>query len=356
MSLSLKPLHTELNYIDTYIQKINLHTQITNLESQTKLDDFWDNPKKAQKISSDLAHKKKIIKNYNLLKTTYENLESMQSILSEEEFLNEIQKLQSQLIKLKTELFLSGKYDNYNAIIIITTGAGGIDANDWTEMVMKMLLKYIEKQKWNTQILDLQAAEIAGIKSATIRVFSGKKIYGYLKSETGNHRLVRPSPFNAKHTRETSFCHVEVVPEISTKKETTLLDKDLKIDTYRAQGAGGQHVNKTDSAVRITHLPTGIVVQCQNEASQHQNKAQALQVLLSRVQAKQEQELLNKQNNLKQGITHASFGGGHIRSYVLDDRYVKDTRTEYKTSQVEKVLEGELQEFIEIYIAKNVQK
>jgi peptide chain release factor 2 len=348
MDISL--LTNQVDAAQNYLAKKDVLTLISQLETEVKTPDFWDTPKIAQQKSSQLAELQKIVKTWQEIKLTLNNLIEIAEILSAEEMETELEQLSQKINQAKIELWLSGKYDNHNAIITLTVGAGGVDANDWTEMVMTMLLKYCDKKKWRTEVLDLQTAETAGIKGATIRVSAKGKIYGYLKSEAGTHRLVRRSPFNAGNTRETSFANVEIVPEIEDSSNLNINDKDLRVDTYRAQGAGGQHVNTTDSAVRITHIPSGIVVQCQNERSQLQNKIQAMKVLTSRLAEKIRQENELKQKALKSNKVHASFGGGHIRSYVLDDQYVKDQRTGLKTSQTEKVLQGELDPFIEAFI------
>lgn len=348
----LSDISTEIEKAKTHLGKQGVFSKINDLEAKTHASDFWDTPQEAQKISAELGQLNKLKNAWEHLEITMKNLEEMAEFLSEEELKKELENLEKELHQAKVDLFLSGKLDDHNAIVTLTVGAGGVDANDWTQMVLRMLLKYCENKNWKTEIIDTQDAETAGIKGATFRAFGGAQIYGHLKSENGTHRLVRPSPFNAKGTRETSFANVEVVPEVETNEEVRIDEKDLKIDTFRAQGAGGQHVNTTDSAVRITHIPSGIVVQCQNERSQHQNKDRAMKVLQSRLAEKIRQEQEAKQNALKSDKVHASFGGGHIRSYVLDDRYVKDTRTDLKSTQVEKILDGDLDNFIEAFITQ----
>ena len=338
-----------------FLTNQKVESSIEKLEKQMKQEDFWDTPQEAQKTSSELANLQKIKNEWQEIEDTVNNFFEIQEILEEQEFEKEYTLIEERIHKARIELFLSGEYDNKNAIITLSVGAGGIDANDWTEMVLKMLLKYCEKQNWKIEILDTQKAESAGIKSAIFRVYGGRHIYGLLKSEAGTHRLVRPSPFNAKNTRETSFAQVEIVPELESNNNIIIEEKDLRIDTFRAQGAGGQHINTTDSAIRITHIPSNIVVQCQNQRSQHQNKESAMKVLQSRLADKQRQEREAKQQSLKSEKTHASFGGGHIRSYVLDDRYVKDVRTGLKSTQVEKILDGDLQNFIETFIESSHQ-
>jgi len=246
---------------------------------------------------------------------------------------------------------LSGELDSSGAIVQISAGAGGVDASDWAQMLMRMLLRYCEKKGWKTEILDETPAEEAGIKSATFAV-SGDFAYGLLKAEDGVHRLVRISPFDAQGRRQTSFAAVTVTPDIDDDIEVDINDADLKIDTYRAGGAGGQHVNKTDSAVRITHLPTGIVVQCQNERSQHSNKAKAMKMLRSKMY---DYELAKRE--AKAAADAAARlkieWGSQIRSYVLFPyQQVADHRTELKTSAVDAVLDGDLEELIRTYLLR----
>jgi peptide chain release factor 2 len=249
----------------------------------------------------------------------------------------------------ETQMLLGGPNDARNAIVAINAGAGGTDAQDWAEMLLRMYLRWSERSGFKTELIDYQAGEEAGIKSATFRV-EGDYVYGLLSGEAGVHRLVRMSPFNAGQSRETSFASVFVTPEIDEDIEIEVLEKDLRVDTYRATGAGGQHINTTDSAVRITHIPTGIVVTCQNQRSQHQNREVAMRVLKSRLY---ELELEKKQaeaNRLAESKRDISFGS-QIRNYVLHPyRLVKDVRTKHETSDVDAVLGGELDPFIKEYL------
>lgn len=249
----------------------------------------------------------------------------------------------------ETQMLLGGENDGRNAIININAGAGGTDAQDWAEMLERMYLRWCEYRGFKKELLDEQPGEEAGIKSATIRV-EGDYAYGLLSGESGVHRLVRISPFNAGGSRETSFASVFVTPEIDDDIEIEVLDKDLRVDTYRSTGAGGQHINTTDSAVRITHLPTGIVVTCQNQRSQHQNRDVAMRVLKSKLY---ELELAKKQaetDKLAENKRDISFGS-QIRNYVMQPyRLVKDVRTKFETSDVDGVLNGDLDEFIKQYL------
>jgi len=258
-------------------------------------------------------------------------------------------KLEEAYQKAHMELVLSGPYDRNDAILVLSAGTGGVDAMDWTDMLLRMYLRFAEKKGWKTTITEKTAGAEAGLKSATIEV-KGMMAYGLLKSEHGVHRLVRLSPFNAKNLRQTSFALVEVLPVTEEDETVTIDEKDLRIDTYRAGGAGGQHVNKTDSAVRLTHLPTGLVVTCQSERSQQQNKQQALSVLKGRLIQRMIEEKKERVDELKGGYKEAAWGN-QIRSYVFQPyTMVKDHRTGAETSQVHTVMDGDLDLFIEAYL------
>ena len=249
----------------------------------------------------------------------------------------------------ETQVLLGGENDIRNAIVAINAGAGGTDAQDWAQMLLRMYLRWAERQGFKTEVLDLQAGEEAGIKSATFRV-EGEYAYGLLAGEAGVHRLVRMSPFNAGQSRETSFASVFVTPEIDEDIEIEVLEKDLRVDTYRSTGAGGQHINTTDSAVRITHAPTGIVVTCQNQRSQHQNREVAMRVLKSRLYELEVEKKQAETNRLAESKRDISFGS-QIRNYVLHPyRMVKDVRTKHETSDVDAVLDGDLDSFIKEYL------
>lgn len=274
----------------------------------------------------------------------------------DEHSLDELRKTLTKLTKTtldaETEMLFAGQHDSANAIVEINPGAGGTDAQDWAEMLLRMYLRWAERKGFKTEILDQQPGKEAGIKSVTFTV-SGDYAYGLLKSEVGVHRLVRNSPFNAGHSRETSFASIDVVPEIDDNIEIEINDKDIRVDTYRSSGAGGQHVNTTDSAVRIAHLPTGIIVSCQNQRSQHQNREVAFKVLRARLyelEMQKKREILAKQEAAKMDI---SFGS-QIRNYVLQPyRLVKDTRTRYETGDVDSVLDGEIDPFIKEFLLQS---
>jgi len=258
----------------------------------------------------------------------------------------EIQKVQTRWEELRVLLYLSGEFDQGNCYLTVSGGAGGTEAQDWAAMLLRMYLRYCERQGWKTTLLEKTDGQEAGVKSATVLV-EGVPAYGYLKCERGTHRLVRLSPFNAKNLRQTSFALVEVLPVIPETEDLPIEDKDLRIDTFRSGGAGGQHVNKTESAVRITHLPTGIVVACQSERSQQQNRAQAMNMLRSKLLTKKRAEEAEQKQELKGAKQSADFGQ-QIRSYVLHPYHlVKDLRTDLETSDTDAVLDGAMQFFID---------
>jgi len=326
---------------------------------ETGKPDFWKDLEKAKTIQKEISDLEKEIKNWSDLETEIQNLISVAELAEEEndgKLLSEIAEkykvLESKFNKLELVTFLSGKYDKNNAILTISAGVGGRDAQDWASMLLRMYSRYCESKEWDTTILHESLGEEGGVKSATLEV-KGHYAYGYLKNEAGVHRLVRISPFSPNKLRHTSFAALEVLPEIEVK-DIQIKPEDLKIDTFRSSGPGGQNVNKRETAVRITHLPTGIVVSCQTQRSQSQNHEKAMQILASKVHSlelKREEEELAKTKKIKK----SAEWGSQIRSYVLHPyQMVKDHRTEYETSQVEKVLNGALDEFIEAELKSNV--
>jgi peptide chain release factor 2 len=266
-----------------------------------------------------------------------------------EEVAAEVEALSKRIGALEMRLMLSGPYDDHDVIMSITSGAGGVDAQDWAEMLMRMYLRWAERRGFKAEVLDLAEGEEAGIKGASIEI-RGQDAYGFIKGEKGVHRLVRLSPFDQAHRRHTAFAMVEVLPQVEDDTEVAINDDDLRIDTYRASGAGGQHVNKTSSAVRLTHIPSGIVVTCQNERSQLQNRESAMKILQARLLEHRERERAEEQAKLK-GERVANEFGSQIRSYVLHPyTLVKDTRTDQQTGNIQAVLDGDLDPFIDAYL------
>jgi peptide chain release factor 2 len=322
--------------------------------------DFWDRKEAAQAVISELSACKNIIDPYKKLEGDVEDFEVLLELVEEAgadgESLVEAGRTWDDILKKLEDLeflsFLSGEFDRCNAIITLAPGSGGTESCDWADMLLRTYLRWIERRGFEGEIMHLQSGDTAGIKSATIMV-KGEYAYGYLRSERGVHRLVRISPFDSASRRHTSFAALDVVPEIDDDIEVELEDKDLRIDTYRSSGAGGQHVNVTDSAVRITHIPTGFVASCQNERSQHQNKATAMRVLRSKLYERQMAELRAKTNS-EVGAKEDNSFGSQIRNYVLYPyQMVKDLRTEVETSDTKAVLDGDLDRFIEAYLRMN---
>ena len=317
--------------------------------------DFWSGSG-AQKISADLSRREAVLERWQKIENEYNDLKTLTELLEQEED-PELQKefdersaaFRGEIKEDQMALLLSGPYDASNAILSVHSGSGGLDSQDWASMLYRMYLRWCEEKRFKTKLLDYQADEEAGIKSATILV-QGEMAYGYLRSEIGVHRLVRISPFDTAKRRHTSFASVVVSPELPEDVEVNINPEDLRIDTYRSSGAGGQHVNMTDSAVRITHLPTGIVVSCQNERSQHMNKATAMAVLKSKLYQRELDERQAEMDSLA-GEKKESSWGNQIRSYVLQPyTLVKDHRTGEETGNVAAVLDGDLDAFILAYL------
>ncbi len=328
--------------------------KIKELEEQTKDTNFWNDRLNAEKVIKELNDEKNMVNSVEqLLTKVTDNLELINLLGMEidEESRQELEQ-ETELIKQKTEevsllLLLSGPYDKNDCILEIHPGAGGTESCDWALMLYRMYIRWCEHKKYKVEILDYQEGEEAGIKNVSLKV-KGMNAYGYLKNEKGVHRLVRLSPFDSNNRRHTSFASVEVTPEIEQDNTIEIDEKDLKIDVYRSTGAGGQGVNTTDSAVRITHLPTKIVVTCQNERSQIQNKEQALRVLKNKLLLRKMEEQEKELNEIKGDQMNINFGS-QIRSYVLHPySLVKDHRTNVETSNVGKVLDGDIDMFIEV--------
>lgn len=323
---------------------------------------FWDNPDKAREISQEATLLKNAVESYKQLVSDIEDANVMLEMAIEEddrslegEIKDYVQQIEETVEKQEVLLLLSGEYDANNAILTFHAGAGGTEAQDWCSMLIRMYLRWAEKAGFSIELMDEQPGDEAGTKSATFLI-KGENAFGYLKSEKGVHRLVRISPFNSAGKRQTSFASCDVVPDIEDDIDIDIADEDLKIDTYRASGAGGQHVNKTSSAIRITHLPTGIVVQCQNERSQHHNKEKAMQMLKAKLQLMKEQEQAEKVSDIRGEIKEIGFGN-QIRSYVMQPyTLVKDHRTGQENSNVNAVLDGDIDAFINAYLKQKAER
>jgi peptide chain release factor 2 len=317
---------------------------------------FWENPQAAGVVQKERAVLVEAIQNYRgTLKRIAESLELCELAESEndtevgKDLEGELEGIEKSVREMELARMLSGPNDQRNAFVSINAGAGGTESCDWAEMLMRMYLRYCDTREWKTSITDYQAGEEAGVKGVTFSV-EGPAAYGYLRAEVGIHRLVRISPFDASKRRHTSFASVFVYPEVEEDIEIEVRDEDLKIDTYRASGAGGQHVNKTDSAVRLHHLPSGIIVACQNQRSQHRNKATAMKILKSRLYDAEMEKRREEEDALHSQKKEIAWGS-QIRSYVLQPyRMVKDHRTNHETGNVDRVLDGSLDEFIEAYL------
>ncbi len=315
---------------------------------------FWDDAEAAAKVSAEHAKATKRLRTFTALRGDVEDLDGLLEMAVEEPSLEEevqehLASVEERLAALEEQRLFSGHYDAGDALVSVNAGAGGTDAQDWAEMVLRMMMRWAERRGFTVELLEASAGEEAGIKSATFRA-SGENAYGLFGAERGVHRLVRLSPFDSAHRRQTSFAGVEVAPVVEDTGEVEIDEDDLLLDTYRASGAGGQHVNKTDSAVRITHRPSGIVVQCQNERSQTSNRATAMAMLRSKLVEKQERERQEEIAREKGEAQDVNFGS-QIRSYVLHPySMAKDHRTGYEMGDVQRVLDGDLDGFVRAYL------
>ncbi len=326
------------------------------IEKMMTKPDFWEGGEVTQNVLKERTSLLESLSSWQEEKKTLEEMEILLQLVEEQEDEKEAQELlerarrsEEVVDQIEFRRMLGGEHDPSNAIVSINAGAGGTEAQDWVEMLLRMYLRWAEKKKFETKIIDILTGEEAGLKNVTV-IVNGHYAYGYLKAESGIHRLVRISPFDSGARRHTSFASVFIIPEISDDRVVEIDEKDLRIDTFRSSGAGGQHVNKTDSAVRITHLPTGIVVQCQNERSQHKNKAMALKILKARLyerELKEKEEKLQSFHNTKKEIAW----GSQIRSYIMHPyKMVKDHRSNKVIHQIDRVMDGELDELIRAYL------
>lgn len=330
--------------------------QINALDKVMSGAEFWDDQLTAQKVMKNLTALKDTINEYDILKRKCDDVHTLWELALEEndtelydEIANMLFAVKDELERLELRLMLNGEYDNNNALLSVHAGAGGTEAQDWAQMLLRMYTRWAERDGYKVEIMDCLAGDEAGIKSATISV-TGINAYGYLKSEKGVHRLVRISPFDSNARRHTSFAAVDVMPEIDDNIEITINSQDLKVDTYRASGAGGQNVNKTDSAVRLTHIPTNIVVACQTERSQLQNRENAMKMLKSKLFDYERQKLEEKRSEVA-GEYLSNEWGSQIRSYVFHPyNMVKDHRTGWEVGNVHGVMEGQIDGFINAYL------
>lgn len=349
----LETISTEIKHAVGTIDLVKLASQIVDLEKQTQASDFWNDAQSAQKVSKQLAAQQKELAEWqSIQKDTQELVELAPTINVDEdpetaeEFKKMVDTLEKRWHKLEIKTFLSGKYDAGDAILSLHAGTGGKDAADFVGMLLRMYLRWCEDQGYTCEILERSDGEEVGIKSVTVSI-SGPFAYGYLKCEKGVHRLVRNSPFNAKNSRETSFALVEVMPDVDVSHQSQIKKDDLRIDTYRSGGAGGQNVNKVSSAVRITHIPTNIVVAVQTERSQLQNKERAMKILTAKLAELAEKQQVEELSELR-GEPVAMSWGNQMRSYVLQPyRLVKDHRTSHEEHDVDAVLDGQIDGFIE---------
>ena len=330
--------------------------RIAELSRYMEAPDFWDDPERSQKMTKELKSLEDTVKSYTTLSTQYDDISELIEMGYEENDPEVIPVIQESLDEFTTNLealrlstLLNGEYDKNNAIVTLHAGAGGTESCDWAGMLYRMYSKWADSHGFKTEVLDYLDGDEAGIKSITFEV-NGENAYGYLKSERGVHRLVRISPFNAAGKRQTSFASCDVMPDIEEDLSVEIADEDIRIDTYRASGAGGQHINKTDSAIRITHIPTGVVVQCQNERSQHKNKDKAMQMLKAKLYLIKEQENREKLSDIRGEVSDNGWGN-QIRSYVMQPyTMVKDHRTGEETGNVQSVMDGNLDSFMNAYL------
>ncbi|WP_339673721.1 peptide chain release factor 2 [Dasania marina] len=348
---NIKDLSARTEVLRGYLDYDAKKEQLTEVELELGEPTVWDNPDRAQELGRERSSLEAVVATIDTMTTGLADISDLLDMAAEEDDVDtlseveaELAELQAQLEKLEFRRMFSGEMDPNNAFLEIQSGSGGTEAQDWAEMVCRMYLRWGEAKGFKTELLEASDGDVAGIKSATIQ-FTGEYAYGWLRTETGVHRLVRKSPFDSGSRRHTSFCSVFVSPEVDDNIDIEINPSDLRVDTYRASGAGGQHVNKTDSAIRITHEPSGIVVQCQNQRSQHQNRDNAMKQL----KAKLYEMEMSKRNEAAQAMedSKSDIGwGSQIRSYVLDDQRIKDLRTNVQSSNCGAVLDGDLDQFI----------
>lgn len=349
----LNQINKYLTTYNLYITKQDVHNKLAHINTELDKENLWSNPTQATKLFATQKHMQSMLDQFTKYQNEYKQLEECGTDL---EFLDTLTDAVDTLLNITKQMYFKtlfqDEYDTSDCFVHIQSGSGGTEAQDWASMLLNMYMKYAQQKQYAVETTQITNGEEAGIKSATIKISgaASDNIHGMLKSEHGTHRLVRMSPFNAQNKRHTSFSSVLVFPVIDDKVQVHINDEDLRIDTYRASGAGGQHVNTTDSAIRITHKPSGIVVQCQNQRSQHKNKAEALKMLTSRLYAWEKNLKAQQISNTQQEKTDITWGT-QIRSYVLHPyKMVKDLRTDYTSSNPDAVLNGEIEEFLTAYV------
>ena len=356
----LKNITLKMHNITGVVEPAKIQIRLDEIEDMESEQDFWNDADKAAKIQKEKTQLQRKLEKFNIANSAVEDATELYDMAKEENdqealtaLFDDAATLESQIRSMEIEVLLSGESDSNNAIVTIHPGAGGTESQDWAEMLLRMYKRWAERHGFEIEILDYQNGEEAGIKDVSF-IVKGENTYGYLKVENGIHRLVRISPFDSNSKRHTSFSSVMVSPEVDDDINIVIEDKDIRVDTYRASGAGGQHVNKTESAIRLTHIETGVVVQCQNGRSQHKNKATAMKMLKSRLYELELEELQAK----KEGVTKSEIGWGHqIRSYVMQPyQQVKDTRSNEALSNISAILDGDIDKMIEgVLIAQNKQ-
>ncbi len=350
-------LQDRVAQLGAFLKLDELRAKQVEIEKKMSAPDFWDRKEEAQQTVAALSACRNVLEPYQQLSRQAEDFAVNVEFAAEDEgMLKEAEgafyRLRKALDRMEIVSFLSGRFDRNNFYFSIHAGAGGTESCDWASMLLRMYRRYFERRGWKDEVMDLQPGDEAGVKSVTLRV-EGEFGYGYLKGEKGVHRLVRISPFDSNARRHTSFVSVDVFPELDDDIDIEIDEKDLRVDTYRSSGAGGQHVNTTDSAIRLTHLPTGIVVCCQNERSQHKNRATAMKMLKARLYEHEEEKRRQEADAIR-GEKAENGWGSQIRSYVLQPyQLVKDLRTEVETSNTAAVLDGDLDEFIEAFLKKS---
>ncbi len=354
----IKKLEKIFNDLKKVINKESLQEKISFIQNQMAEENFWEDQKQAEKKIKELKRAKSLLEPFSEIEEGLKDNKELLDLVSKDDaqFLSQMDEELTTLLKkagkLKLEILLDGEYDQNNAILSINSGAGGIDACDWAQILLRMYKRWAEDKNYEVKTLDVLYEPEGGIKN-TVLYIKGLYAYGFLKSETGVHRLVRISPFDANRRRHTSFASVEVIPEVEKDVDIQIREEDLKIETFRSSGPGGQHVNVTDSAVRITHIPTQITVTCQNERSQYQNKQMALKILKAKLFELEQKKIREKIESIKPQKMRIEWGS-QIRSYILHPyTLVKDHRTDFESSKVQEVLDGKIDGFIEAYLLKS---